>query len=136
MHSKQDLSLISNLNIFNWSVILFSGYIFFFSFLVSTDDLFYWFFFSFFLFESSRFQYYFIVNEESDDKIDNVRCIDTLIELADTRVFFFYSPWSTQSIIGVETGCNPLGLVGCSKIIKQKKRRRRRKRSYFFCHLS
>ena len=50
---------------------------------------------------------------------DNVRCIDTLIELIDARLLLFYSPCSTQSIIGVETGCSPAGLVQCSKIIRQ-----------------
>ena len=48
-------------------------------------------------------------NDDNRVWTDNVRCIDTLIELAATRVLLFYSPWSTQSIIGVETGCSPRG---------------------------
>jgi hypothetical protein len=62
-------------------------------------------------------------NDDDGARTDNVRCIGTLIELAATRVLLFYSPWSTQSIIGVETGCSPEGLVECSKIIRHRERR-------------
>jgi hypothetical protein len=70
------------------------------------------------------------ISDNNDNRAwtDNVRCIGTLIELAATRVFLFYSPWSTQSIIGVETGCSPAGLVERSKTI----RHRRERESFFY----
>ena len=57
--------------------------------------------------------------------------IGTLIELTATCVLLFYSPWSTQSIIGVETGCRPAGLVERLKTIRDSER----EREFFFMTL-
>ncbi len=64
-------------------------------------------------------------NDDNRARTDNVRCIGTLIELTATRVLLFYSPWSTQSIIGVETGCSPAGLVERLKTIRHGKEKER-----------